>query len=281
MSSAKTTVLERAEGTSFTVASWPAVTSTEGGDGPAPVLLIEPAMGMPASYYHRLGAAFADAGFNAVLTELRGHEAPNDGPGGRIPSHRYDFGYRDMVEDLDASVAEAERQFPGAPITLLGHSMGGQVAMAYVAADPGRIAGLVLIGSGTPYWRRFSIGLLAAAPFFVLTAQLLGHFPGKRFRFAARESKGLIRDWARLAVTGRLTGATRAQLDAVTLPILAFLIAGDSLAPDGSVRGLVEQVPQATVAWERLDMEGVDHFKWARRPETVIPQITAWASSLH
>lgn len=276
MSTPKSTVLDRAEGTSFTILSWPAVASAAAGDGPAPVLLVEPAMGMPAGYYERLCAAFADAGLNAVLTELRGHEGPNDGPGGRIPSHRYDFGYREMLADLDASVAEAERQFPGAPIVLLGHSMGGQIAIAYVAAQPGRIAGLVLIGSGTPYWRRFGVALLPIAPLFVLTGQVLGHFPGTLFKFAGRESKGLIRDWGRLALTGRLTGATRAQLDAVTLPVLAFTIAGDSLAPADSVRGLVDQVPHADVAWEHLDEEGIDHFKWARRPETVIPLITGW-----
>lgn len=285
MSTPKRTVLERAEGTSFTVSSWPAASSTSGdgdavgmgaGKGAGPVLLIEPAMGMPAGYYERLGAALADAGFNAVLTELRGHEAT----GGRLPSHRYDFGYREMLADLDASVAEAERQFPGSPIVLLGHSMGGQVGIAYVAVQPGRIAALVLIGSGTPYWRRFGMFLLPVAPLFVLTSQVLGHFPGKRFKFAGRESKGLIRDWGRLALTGRLTGATRAQLDAVTLPVLAFTIADDWLAPDASVRGLVEQLPHADVAWEHLDEEGVDHFTWARRPEVVVPQVVQWATRI-
>ncbi|UDY23815.1 alpha/beta fold hydrolase [Nocardioides sp. Kera G14] len=264
------TVLTRSEGTSWTLMTWRAA------DASAPLLFLHPAMGMPATYYHRFGEQAAKAGFHVALTELRGHEAE----GGRIPSHRYDFGYQDMVDDLSVAMDEAQRQFPDVPVVLLGHSMGGQVGTAYVASHPGRVAGLILIGAGTPYWKAFGRWMLGGAPLAVLMGQVLGHFPGERFKFAGRESKGLIRDWAKLALTNRLTGATRAQLDASSLPVLAFTIAGDSLAPDESVQGLVAQLPAAEVDWQHLDIEGIDHFKWARRPDSVLPQITAWAGAL-
>ncbi|MFT4262633.1 MAG: alpha/beta fold hydrolase [Nocardioides sp.] len=263
------TVVTRDEGTSFTVTTWPAA------DPGAPVLLVQPAMGMPASYYHRLGEQVAAAGMHAAVAELRGHEAE----GGRIPSHSYDFGYADMLDDLDATVATVEERFPGSPVVLLGHSMGGQLGTAYVATHPGRIAGLVLIGSGTPYWRDFGWRALIAAPLFVGTSQALGHFPGKRFKFAGREARTMMRDWAGLAVTGRLPGATRAELDALTVPVLAYTIAGDWLAGDASVHGLLDLIPRADVTWEHLDEDGIDHFKWARRPDSVLPQILGWVRS--
>jgi pimeloyl-ACP methyl ester carboxylesterase len=68
--------------------------------------------------------------------DLRGH-GHSDGPASG------DYGVPALAEDIQA-VAEALelRRF-----VLVGHSMGGAAASAYVGRNPGRLAGLVLAGS--------------------------------------------------------------------------------------------------------------------------------------
>jgi predicted alpha/beta hydrolase len=261
-------VLPRAEGTRSTLTVWQAA------DAAAPVVLIVPAMGMPATYYHRFGETLAAAGVHCSLMELRGHEAA----GGRRPGRDYDFGYVDMVDDVADAVAATRDLLPAAPVALLGHSMGGQIGMMYAALHPGELAGIVLMASSTPHWRTWSPWLLPVSAAFPVVAAVLGHFPGQRVRFAGRESRGLIRDWAHLARTGRFV-AGEDRLADVALPMLAVSVEGDRLGPAGAVDALVAKLPAATVEREHLDIEGVDHFKWARRPEVVVPRLVEWATS--
>ena len=261
-------VLERAEGTSSTLTVWGAA------DPSAPVALIVPAMGMPSSYYPRFGEARAAAGLHGSLRALRGHAAT----GGRLPGRDYDFGYADLVADVSDAVAATRRELPQAPVVLLGHSMGGQVGFMYASLHPGELAGIVLVASSTPHWRTWAPWILPVSRGFVAVSTLLGHFPGQRFRFAGRESRGLIRDWAHLARTGRFV-AGEERLAGVELPVLAISVEGDWLGPAKAVDAMVAKLPNARVERDHLDVDGVDHFKWARRPEVVVPRIVAWASS--
>src|SRR4051812_2586618 len=53
---------------------------------------------------------------------------------------------RNAVEDLHTLVERAARAHPGRPLVLLGHSMGGAVALAYTAEHEGGPDALVLSG---------------------------------------------------------------------------------------------------------------------------------------
>lgn len=268
MTAAELTV-NRPEGTRFTVRLFRA------GSPSAPVLLLQPAMGMQARYYTRLGEALAAAGVSLAVSELRGHEMD----GGRRPSRSYDFGYADMVDDVAAAVDAVGAELPEAPLVLFGHSLGGQLAIAYEALHPGRAKGIVLVGASSPYWRTYRTAFLPVSQLFGLVARTVGYFPGKRLRFAGLESRTMMTDWARFARTGRFpVGEDR--LDRVAVPVLAVTVAQDFYAPGRSVGELVRKIPAAQVTEERLEVEGVDHFSWARKPETVIPLITGWLKTV-
>lgn len=258
-------LLERAEGTRF------AVTLLRAADPTAPVLAVQPAMGMGSRYYLPFAQALAAAGVNAALLEQRGHEAA----GGRLPGFRYDFGYADLLDDLARALDAVRRELPDASPYLLGHSLGGQVGVMYAATHPGELAGLVLMASSTPYWRDWGPGLLLASVVFPAVAAVRGHFPGGRLRFAGREARRLIREWGRLARTGRFpVGEDR--LGEVRLPVLAVSVEGDRLGPIGPVDAMCAKLPAATVTREHIAADGVDHNRWARRPEVVVPLIAGW-----
>lgn len=269
--------LERCEGTSFALHLFPAA------EPRGPAILIEPAMGVQAGYYSPLAQALADAGYHTGVAEVRGHEET----GGRRPGWRYDFGYHEMLtEDWPLAVQAMRARFPESPLYLLGHSLGGQISSIYASHHPQQLAGLILIACCSVYWRLWSKRFLLSSLFIGQIGRLLGHFPGRRLGFAGREARSLMADWARQARTGHYAfGRPRVDHDrhlaTLALPVLAISIRGDWLAHPKAVDGLLAKFPHADLSRHHIDpnamgLDGIDHFRWARKPESVLPTIRGW-----
>jgi len=278
----ETVTLHRAEGTSFALSVFPAA------DAAAPAILIEPAMGVKAGYYLKLAEALQQAGYNTAIAELRGHEAT----GGKRPGWGYDFGYHEMLhEDWPLAVAAVKARFPQAPFYLLGHSLGGQLSCLYAAACPGSMAGLILIACSSVHWRLWPRAFLPYSQIVGVTGRLLGHFPGHRFRFAAREARTVMADWARQARTGHFRfGRPPVDYDPklaqVALPVLGISFTTDFFATRRAMDGLLAKLSQARLERHHLDpkalgFEGIDHFRWARQPAIVLPLIRDWLAAPH
>ncbi|MFJ3776107.1 alpha/beta fold hydrolase [Streptomyces sp. NPDC090075] len=104
-----------------------------------------------ASYYFTVAPAFAAAGLDVVMYDLRGH-----GRSGRPPT-----GYTldDAVDDLAALL---DRLAVTGPVHLVGNSYGGTVAFGYAARHPERAASVSLIESepATAAWAAKLDGIL-------------------------------------------------------------------------------------------------------------------------
>lgn len=88
-----------------------------------------------------------------------------------------------------------------------------------------------------------------------------------------------MRDWGRLARTGRLVQGEPGLVDA-KLPVLAISIEDDWLGPVAAVDALVAKLPAATVSRVHIDREGIDHFRWARQAEPVVPLVADWLKTV-
>lgn len=236
--------LQRSEGTSFALQIYPAADAT------APAILIQPAMGVKAGYYTPLASALREAGYNIAVAELRGHEEH----GGRKPGRDYDFGYHELLtEDWPQAVAAVKARFPGAPFYLYGHSLGGQVSAIYAAHHPEQLDGLILTAVSSVHWKLWPLPFWPYSQAAVLTAKLLGHFPGAAFKFAGREARSVIADWGRQARTGRFWFGRPERVDhdavlaTLTLPVLAISLQGDFFAPEHAMNDIVRRFPKAAV----------------------------------
>jgi alpha-beta hydrolase superfamily lysophospholipase len=94
--------------------------------------------------YERLARALSAAGYAVYGADHRGHgrSAEVHGLGSFGPG-----GFQAVVDDMAAVSALARREQPGAPLVLLGHSMGSFASQLYILEHGAGLAGLVLSGT--------------------------------------------------------------------------------------------------------------------------------------
>lgn len=243
-----------------------------------------PAMGVPARHYLPLAEVLAERGIAVVIHEWRGIGSSDQRAG-----RRSNWGYRELLlHDVPAAMASVRTQWPQASIYLAGHSLGGQIAALYAALHPTSHAGLVLVASGAPYWRRYPQHVLIALGCMLapVVAGLVGYLPGRRLGFAGNEARRLTADWARTARTGRYAQADvvpdmEARLASLQFPVLALRLRDDWLAPAGSLDWLLGKMSRAPHTLTLLtpdDLGGqpADHFGWMAAPTPIAERIVDW-----
>lgn len=252
---------------------------------PRAVAVCLPAMAVEAGYYDPFGSALAARGVAALVAELRGNGTSSLRAGRGV-----DFGYRELIElDAATAVAAARARFPGAPVYLVGHSLGGQVAVLFSAVCPGQVDGLALVAAGTPYHRGYAgrrrLYALAGSIALPAVSAVLGYLPGRALGFGGREARRLIAEWGRTIRTGRFRfagqpGDLPAALAAVDLPVLALSLEEDTLAPRAAVDHIVGMLPRAALTRRHTARgelgDGIDHFRWVRRPDAVARIVADW-----
>lgn len=252
-------------------------------DAPRPVVVLVPGLGVPAGYYELFASALAKRGFDTAIGELRGN-----GDSRPKPSAASNYGYHELASvDLPAIFEVVRSRFPDSTPYLLGHSMGGQLAVMYASRIRGRLGGLILVASGTPYYRGYrgisGPGMLVGTAAISLTANIAGFWPGDRISGAAgfgRQSKVLISDWARLARTGRFVPVDadidyEERIARLKLPVLSITVEGDDLTPSGAAEHLLAKMPNADItSWHQP--ESLGHNGWIQQHGSTVDQIEKW-----
>ena len=104
---------------------------------PRGVLLLCHGLGEHAGRYGNVVDAVVPDGWAVYGLDLRGHGLSG---GRRAHIERY----ADFLADVDVFRRTVVARHPGLPVVLLGHSMGGQIALAYALDHQDDLAGLVL-----------------------------------------------------------------------------------------------------------------------------------------
>ncbi|MFY1637329.1 alpha/beta fold hydrolase [Solwaraspora sp. WMMB335] len=252
----------------------------------APVIVVHPAMGVPARYYRSFAAALRDAGLAVVVADLRG-------TGSSTPraSRASRYRYAELVDDVGAVLDALKPRLDGRTRVLLGHSLGGQAALLHTALAGGEgVDGLAMIAVGLPYWRVYpgvtGFGVLPMTQTIALTTAVLGVWPG--WGFGGRQARGVIADWAFTARAGRfplIDGVDPAPaLRQLRTPLLAVSVEHDTYTPATTLDHLCQMLPGTTVSREYYTAaqagHRMDHFTWARHAEPLARRIADFAAGL-
>ena len=183
------------------------------------------------SAFRWLAPMFRDRGWRVVSFDFRGH--------GKSPATSY--GYDDfVVSDLPAVIGCVRERAEGKPVVLVGHSLGGHVALAAQGCGLVKLDAIVLVAANV-WIRDFEPnGTVWALKRTILegflgTARRVGRFPARALRMGSDdESVGYVEDLARFGLEGRWgsrdrTRDYRAALGEVDVPLYSIASAGDRI----------------------------------------------------
>jgi predicted alpha/beta hydrolase len=220
---------------------------------PRPLVIVNAATSVRCEYYARFGAFLHRHGFDVLTYDYRGI-------GVSRPARLRGFsaGWLEWGQlDFEAALQHAARAFPGQPVQVVGHSVGG--LLIGLAPSNHRIERVFTMGAQFAYWRdylrRRRLGMLlkwhVAMP---IATQLFGYFPAKRLGWMEDTPRGVVRDWTRRAARfedtyrrgrGALDAAQRRALierfHALRAPTLALSLDDDEFGTVEAVQRLLRQ----------------------------------------
>jgi predicted alpha/beta hydrolase len=251
-----------------------------------PLFLILPALGVRASYYEMLARTIAHAGFHAVTMDWRG-----TGKSSVQVSRKTRFGYHEILTtELPEIIQCIKRSYPGHPIYLFGHSLGGQIGLLYASLNPQTFSGAVLVAAGSNYYKNLNIprrfGRYVNLNLIRWITFLCGYFPGDKLGFAGKESKPMILDWLHEAMTGRYSIRNSSRdyetlLTRIDIRILFITLVDDVMVTAKCAQYLAAKLATARVSRVELNMtddqfKKINHFNWAKKPAPVMETILKW-----
>ncbi|WP_244284692.1 MULTISPECIES: alpha/beta fold hydrolase [unclassified Pannonibacter] len=162
-----------------------------------PVAVIAPATSVRCSYYGRFAGYLHEHGFEVLTLDYRGIGFSRPANLRGFQADWADWG--DL--DVEAGLRLVEQQWPGQPLHLIGHSIGGlAIGLAPSARNAAR---LLTVGAQHAYWRDYDPQqrrrmYLKWHVFMPLVTRLFGYFPGKRLDWLEDTPAGVVRDWSRM-----------------------------------------------------------------------------------
>lgn len=107
---------------------------------PTAVIALVHGLGEHSGRYRHVAEAFTQAGMALAAFDLPGH--------GRSSGSRGFTSYEDILFDIDTLLEQSRSRFPGAPVFLYGHSMGGAIVLFYVLRRKPALAGVISSAPG-------------------------------------------------------------------------------------------------------------------------------------
>jgi len=224
-----------------------------------------------SSYYFTLANPVA-RNADVVLYDLRGHGLSER------PAHGY--GLAEMTADLAEILTRLEID---GPVTLVGNSYGGMLAVAFAVAHRERVAGLCLIdahlaGGGWADTMAQTLELQGDERDQKIAASFqswLGrHSERKRTRLA-KTAEALVHSTSLIDDIRRSHAISDSDLRALTCPVLALYGDRSDLRAEG------ERLRQLVPACDLRILAGCTHSILWEATESVRSQLVAWLAEAH
>lgn len=221
-------------------------------------VVVNPATGVLARYYHRYAAFMSAHGFDVLTYDYRGIGASR-------PQRLRGCGYRwrDWGElDFDVALRTMRKRNPDRPLYVVGHSIGG--FLPGLAESAPSIDRLLAVGAQFAYWpdyarhRRIGLFLKWHVAMPVITG-VLGYFPGRRLGLLEDLPAGVANEWSFRRSRMELSYPRHRRVEvlrrfaAVRADILSVAAEDDEYATSSAVRRGLAYYTNAPKIAVRLD----------------------------
>jgi len=105
-------------------------------ENPKAVVVLVHGHGEHLARYQHVVDAFINSGYAMQAFDLRGH-GQSAGQRGHTPQ------YDNLLEDIADFIVDAQKRYPGLPVFLYGHSMGGNQVINYALRSPQALKGVI------------------------------------------------------------------------------------------------------------------------------------------
>ena len=236
-------------------------------------VLIGGAMGVRQDYYRPFAQWLAGQGYVVLSFDYRGMGESRHGSLRGLKADLFSW-----VRDTDTVIEALLEAAPGAPLYVIGHSLGAQLPGMLRQRD--RIAGLLSVAAGSGYWRDNAPPLKRIVLYFwhllvPLATALCGYFPGRRLGKVGDLPAGVVLQWRRWCMHPRYhVGAegarVREQFEAARFPLVALSITDDEFMTERGTRVLIDCYANAPRRIERIapaDVQAkrIGHFGFFRQ----------------
>uniref|UniRef100_UPI002FC65E49 alpha/beta hydrolase family protein n=1 Tax=Ramlibacter sp. TaxID=1917967 RepID=UPI002FC65E49 len=231
-------------------------------------VVIGGAMGVRQAYYEPFAQWLASQGWRVTTFDYRGS---GDSAPDSLKGFKADL--FDWTRDYAAAIDHAHAALPGAPLYLVGHSLGAQ--LPGLLDNQHKVSGLLSIAAGSGYWRENAPQLKRIVPYFwfvlvPLATKLCGYFPGRKLRKVGDLPAGVMMQWRKWCLNPRYSvGAegehARRSYANVRFPVLALSITDDELMTLQGTRSLFSLYENAPRQIKRigpaeLALRRIGHF---------------------
>jgi predicted alpha/beta hydrolase len=221
-------------------------------------VLISGGLGIPQRFYVPFARWLAGRGYLVMTFDLRGMGES------RRPEHRRSLRglQADMLtwarQDFAAAVARLHDIAQGAPVAVVGHSLGMHHAAMTDAATQRRIDLVVSVAAGSGYWRDWAAPSRRLAPLMLHLAApvltpVLGYFPGKALRMVGDLPGPAVRQWTRWCrhpgfAWGAQPELILPSLQSARFRVEAYSFTDDDAMSEACTRKLMAALPNARVS---------------------------------
>lgn len=171
---------------------------------PHPVVIVNPATAVRCRYYARFADYLCARGCDVLTYDYRGIGESRYGSLRGLAADWVDWG----LHDFEGVLRYALVHFPGQPIDVVGHSVGG--FLIGMAASAHHVRRIFTMGAQFAFWRDYARGSRVRMYFqwhvaMPLLARLFGYVPAKRLGWMEDTPKCVALDWARMGPRFELT----------------------------------------------------------------------------
>lgn len=210
-------------------------------DGNGRTVIVNPATGVAAKYYHRYARFLTGRGFTVLTYDYRGIGASRPA---RLRQLKMEWRHWGEY-DFDAVITWARHHFPEGELAVVGHSIGGFLP-GFAPAAP-QLDRILTVGAQYAFWRNYAPAqrLRLLLRWHVVMPALtlgLGYFPGKRLGWLEDLPAGVALEWSfrrermELSYPARERAAILQRFAAIDAPILAIGLSDDEYGTPKAIR---------------------------------------------